>query len=148
MKSSGQENSLMLLEESLVDLSDSQIKREPYTSAFGRARPRILPCLRKITFLCMQGVTCVCNYLRLTRMKEPQLLPSTCLFFVSTGWMRGINVCSINEKLDISFLLLLYTGGKYTILGNSGSKTALLIKEVFLKDIRLKLFSFINPSAR
>lgn len=29
MKSCGQENSLMLLEESLVDLSDSQIKKEP-----------------------------------------------------------------------------------------------------------------------
>lgn len=60
-------------------------------------------------------------------MKAPQLLLNACLFFVSTGWVRGTNVPGINEKL------LLYTGGKYTVFGNSGSKTALLIREGFLK---------------
>lgn len=103
--------------------------------SFSTARPGILPCLRKIMVLWVQGVTCLCNYLRPMRIKEPQLLLSACLFFVSTDWVREINVSSINEKLDISFLLLLYTGGKYTVLGNSGSKTALLMREVFLKYI-------------
>lgn len=37
-----------------------------------------------------------------------------------------------------------YTGGKYTVLGNSGSKTALLIRGVPQTYLSEYFFSFIN----
>lgn len=56
-----------------------------------------------------------------------------------------MNVSGVNGKRNISFLLLLYTAGEYTVLGNSESKTALLIREMFLKYVT---FFIYKPNAR
>lgn len=60
--------------------------------------------------------------------------------------VKGINMSNINERLDISFLLLLYSCGEYLELGNFVSKAPLLIGQVLLKC--LKPFFLYKLSAR